>query len=290
MGKIAAILLVVIMLGVVVDVLDPAYGFFGKVPVASVGVVTRFGKIEEEVLGPGFHVKGWFERINSISTRTQKYETTTSAFSADIQQVDIVLSLNYNVDQISAPVLFETVGTNYQSMLIQPRLIENAKIVIARYGAEALLENRGQLATEILELMKTDLAAYGIQASSIAIEDIDFTDAFTAAVEAKQVATQEALTAETQQQQLTMAAQAEAERRTIAANAEAEVARIAAEAEAYAIATRAAAEAEANELIAASLTDELIAYTEASNWDGHLPTTYAGTSGALPVLDVTATE
>ena len=202
----------------------------------------------------------------------------------------MALSLNYNVDQVSAPVLFETVGTDYQSTLVQPRLIENTKIVIARYSAEALLENRDRLALEILALMREDLAVYGINASSVAIEDIDFTDAFTAAVEAKQVATQEALTAETQQHQLTMAAQAEAERRTIAAEADAEVARIEAEAEAYAIATRAAAEAEANELIAASLTDELIAYTEASNWDGHLPTTYAGSSEALPVLDITGAE
>ena len=140
---------------------------------------------------------------------------------------------------------------------------------------------------EILTLMQHDLEEYGIHVSNVAIEDIDFTDAFTMAVETKQVATQEKLTAQTEQEKRTMEAEAEAKRKVIAANAEAEVKRIEAETEAYGIATRAAAEAEANKKIADSITRDLIDYTEAQNWDGKLPTTYAGESGALPVIDMT---
>lgn len=278
-------LVMIVALGLFLDVVEPSYGFFGKVPTASVGVITRFGKIEKETLGPGFHVKGWFDKINSISTKTQKYSVNTAAFSSDIQQVDVVVSLNYNVDSVNAPALFETVGKTYETMLIQPRLIENVKIVIARYNAEALLKNRGTLASEILVLLQEDLIKYGINASSVAIEDIDFTDAFTAAVEAKQVATQEKLTAQTEQEKQTMAAQAEAEREIIAAEAAAEVKRIEADTEAYGISTRAEAEAEANEKVAASLTQELIDYTHAQNWNGELPTTYAGSTGVLPILN-----
>lgn len=284
------ILVAVVACGFFLDVLEPSYGFFGKVPTASVGVVTRFGKIEKETLGPGFHVKGFFDKINSISTKTQKYSVATAAFSSDIQQVDVVVSLNYNVDSINAPALFETVGKSYESMLIQPRLIENIKIVIARYNAEALLKNRGTLAPEILALVQEDLFDYGVNASGVAIEDIDFTDAFTAAVEAKQVATQEKLTAQTEQEKQTMAARAEAEREVIAAEAAAEVKRIEADTEAYGISARAEAEAEANKKVAASLTDELINYTQAQNWNGQLPSTYAGSADVIPILDATAKQ
>lgn len=286
MRYVALFLVVVLFTVGLVDVLEPVYGFFGKVPTASVGVVTIFGDIQEEVLEPGFHIKGWFDKINNISTKTQKYSTQTSAFSSDIQQVDLSVTLNYNVDKINAPRLFETVGKNYESMLIEPRLVENIKIVISRYNAEALLENRGSLAGEITALMQDDLIQFGINASGVAIEDIDFTDAFTAAVETKQVATQEKLTAQTEQEKLTMQAKAEAERQHIIAQAEAEKAKVAADAEAYAIQTKAAAEAEANRMIAESLTGELIDYTQVQGWNGQLPSIYSGDGEMIPILNV----
>lgn len=284
--KFIALLLVIIMAFVIIDVVDPVYGFFGRVPTASVGVVTRFGKIEKETLNPGLHTKGWFDRINVMSTKTQKYTVETAAFSSDIQQVNVSLAFNYNVDRINAPALFETVGKSYESMLIQPRLIENVKVVFARYNAENLLVNRGTLSTEICELMKEDLIEFGINASGVAIEDIDFSDAFTNAVEAKQVATQEALTAKTEQEKLTMQAEAEAKRKKVEAEAKAEIAKLEADSKAYAVQVEAAAEAEANEKIAASLTEELIEYRYTEAWDGILPGTYIGSSDALPIINI----
>lgn len=288
MRYIIAIILAAILIGAVIDVLDPVYGFFGKVPTASVGVVTRFGKIEKEILEPGFHVKGWFDKINSISTKTQKYSVSASAFSSDIQQVDMAMTFNYNVDKVNAPALFETVGKSYEAMLIQPRLIENAKIVFARYSAEKLLENRGALSEEICRLMKDDLAEFGINASGIAIEDIDFSDAFTNAVEAKQVATQEALTAKTEQDKLTMQANAEAERKKVEAEAKAEIARLEADAAAYSMQVQADAEAEANAKIAASLSDQLIEYRYTEAWNGELPGTFIGPSDSLPIINISS--
>ena len=43
-------------------------------------------------------------------------------------------------------------------------------------------------------------------------------------------------------------------------------------------------EAEANEKIAASLSDELIKYKEIEQWDGKLPI-YVGGEGNIPVLN-----
>ena len=84
-----------------------------------------------------------------------------------------------------------------------------------------------------------------------------------------------------------MEAQQAAERQKIAAEAEANVQKIQADAAAYAIRTKAEAEAEANRLVAESLTDELIAYTEINQWDGQLPTYMAGGDATtVPVLDL----
>jgi hypothetical protein len=118
----------------------------------------------------------------------------------------------------------------------------------------------------------------------IAIENLDFSDTFESAVEAKQVATQEKQRAKTQQEQQTMEAEQAAARKKIEAEAAAEVVRIRADAEAYEIKTKADAEAEANEKIAATVTEELIDYTQAQNWNGKLPSTFIGSGSAIPVI------
>ncbi len=281
---IVLLLVIVILGGLAVDSMGPTYGFFGKVPTGQVGILTVFGKVQDEVLEAGFHVKNPFAKITTMDVRTQKSSNNLSAFSSDIQQVSVVVSINYSVDKGTAMTLFQEVGTEYVSTLIEPRVNENVKVVVARYNAESLIEQREKLSDEILVLMQEDLKPYGITVTSVAIEDIDFTDAFTAAVEDKQVATQKKLTAETEEERKTMETKSEADRKVIMAEADAEIARIEADNDAYAITARAKAEAEANSLIADSLTQELIEYTEAVNWNGQLPT-FVGSDTILPIID-----
>ncbi|MBQ4089541.1 MAG: prohibitin family protein [Clostridia bacterium] len=283
-GIIVVVVLAVIIGALAIDIMEPVYGLFGKVPTGQVGIVTVFGKVQDTVLEEGFHVKNPFAKITTMDVRTQKSGSSMAAFSSDIQQVQVEVSMNYSVNKATAMNLFREVGVSYVETVIEPRVSENVKVVIARYDAESLVEQRERLSTEILELMKEDMDAYGINVSAVSIEDIDFTDAFTTAVEDKQVATQNKLAAETEQARLTMEAEAEAERKVILAQAQAEIAKIEADNEAYAITAKAQAEAEANTLVAESLTDELIAYTEATNWNGQLPT-FVGAEGVMPIID-----
>ena len=286
MGRFIALVLVVAILGFgFIDYIEPhGYGVFSKVGNGKVAVVSEFGKAKNETLEPGFHVKGFFEVLNPMSVQTQSMQVSLAAFSSDIQQVTALVTLNYNVDKTNAVTLFRDVGKDYVGSLMSPRIQENTKIVFSHYTAENLVQKRDTLSAEILTLMQEDLSLYGINVSAVAIEDIDFTDAFTNAVEAKQVATQEKLTAQTQQERLTMEAEAQAQRATIEATAAAERQKIAAEAEAYAVTVRAEAEAEANAKVAASLTEELIDYTKAQLWNGEMPTVMGDTT---PILDMT---
>lgn len=299
MKEFIAIVLVIILGFIAFDMVEPSYGFFGKVPAGHVGILTTFGKVSDEVLGEGFHLKNPVAKITRMDVRTQVEHGTYEAFSSDIQQVQVGLTVNFNVNKDTAMNLFREVGTKYIDTIIIPRVKENTKVVISHYTAESLVENREMLSSEVLELMKFDMAVYGINVTAISIEDIDFTDAFTNAVEAKQVATQQKLAAQTEEEKLTMqkeaeaareiiTAEAEAERNKIAANANAEVIRIEADTAAYAVRVEAEAQAEANAMIADSLTDELVNYTVLSRWNGELPEYYGG--DALPVLDIPVGE
>ena len=253
------------------------------VPTGYTGILTTFGRVEERTIASGANFIAPWQKVIKMDNRTQKVQIETAAFSSDIQQVDIQMSLNFCIDQTTAQNLYRTVGKNYYDNVIYPRILENTKAVFSQYTAENLVAKRDNLSDQIVESMSRDMSVYGINIISIAIEDIDFTDAFTNAVEAKQVAAQNKLTAETQQAQKTMEEQAAAERAIIAANADAEMAKIAAQADLEVVKIQADAalyagerEANMNERIAAALTDELINYYWIKEWDGVLPSTVLG--------------
>ena len=249
------------------------------------GIVTTFGKVEDVTLEAGLHFKSPFQRIIAMDNREQKTSFTTEAFSSDIQQVNIIGSINYAINKSTAMNLFKEVGTDYFNKLVYPRMLEITKGVFSKYSAENLVANREKLSQDIRDGLDKELTDYGINVISLSIENLDFTDAFTDAVEAKQVAAQRKLQAEIEQAQLTMETQQQAERRRIDAEAAANVAKINADAEAYATKVRSEAEAEANKKIAESLTENLIRFNEIKNWDGKLPVYMAGEgTTTVPVL------
>ena len=172
-----------------------------------------------------------------------------------------------------------------------PRILEHTKIAFAQYTAESLMTNRSEIGEKIRAALSDDMTAYGINIVAISIEDVDFTDAFTDAVEAKQVAEQNKLKAQTEQAQKTMEAEAASQRQVIEAQAAAEVARINAEAAAEVAKIEADAakyagekEAEMNRKLAESLTDTLVRYYYANHWDGKLPQ-YISNEGTLPIIN-----
>lgn len=267
--------------------------FITTVPTGYTGIKTTFGKVEEDTVSSGINFVLPWQSIILMDNRTQKVKIDTQAFSSDIQQVDISLSVNYSIDQATAQTLYKTVGTNYYENVMYPRIQENTKAVFSQYTAESLVEKRNELSYQVAVATAADMKQYGITIVSISIENIDFTDAFTDAVEAKQVAAQKKLTAETEQAQKTMeeeaaakraiiAEKAKAEQAVIAANADLEVVRIQAEASLYA----GQREAEMNQRIAEALTNDLINYYWIKQWNGELPSTMlSGDPNIMLTLD-----
>ena len=253
------------------------------VPTGYTGIKTTFGKVEDHTLSSGINFKLPWQNVIDMDNREQRTEFSLQAFSKDIQQVDIQGSINVNIDKTTAMNLYKDVGIEYQTILIVPRVQEDVKIVIARYTADNLIENRQKCSDAIYELLKEELAEKGINVLSFAMENIDFTDAFESAVEAKQVATQEKLKAQTEQERQTMEMQQQAERDRIKAQAAADVQKIEAEAKAYAVKVEADAQAEANKKISETLSDSLIYYNLIHQWNGELPSVF-GADGLLSII------
>ncbi|MBQ8159341.1 MAG: prohibitin family protein [Clostridia bacterium] len=272
---------------ILVLVLVLSFTCFTTVPTGYTGILTTFGKVEDHTLDAGINFKTPFQNVILMDNREQKTSFTTQAFSSDIQQVDIVGSVNYAINKENAMNLYKVVGKEYFQTLIAPRLLENTKAVFSQYTAENLVSAREQLSVTIRGKLSDEMEKYGIRIISLSLENIDFTDSFTDAVEAKQVAAQRKLQAEIEQEQATMVTRQEAERQKIQAEAEAAVKKVDADAAAYAVKVQAEAQAEANRQISESLTDQLISWEEINAWDGKLPTYFSGEgSTTLPILQL----
>ena len=234
--------------------------FIGTVPTGYTGILTTFGKVENVTLDAGLNTKAPWQKIITMDNRVQKQTVELSCFSSDIQEVSMMYTVNYQISATNAMTIYKTIGVNYYNNVIVPNITEAVKTCTAKYTAEALVNNRNELSVAIEEDLTNRLNSYNIILVSTAIEDMDFTDAFTNAVEAKQVAQQNKLKAET-----------EAEQKVIEAEAAAKVKAVEADAEAYKIKIKADAEAAANKEIAASLTEALINYMYYQTWNGELP-------------------
>ena len=245
---------------------------FQTVPAGHTGVVTTFGRVENYTLDSGAHFVAPWKVVVRMDNRVQKQTLELPCFSSDIQEVNIRYTVNYQISKADAMTLYSSVGTSYYDTVIAPNIAESVKVATARYTAEDLVGMRDALAAEIQKILAEKLEVYHIELVGTSIENMDFTDVFTNAVEAKQVAQQNKLRAQT-----------EAEQRVVESEAEARIRRIEADAAAYEVLAKAEAEAEANRKISESLTQNLIDYAYANAWDGQLPRIYTGAGNGVIV-------
>ena len=265
-------------------------GFIKTVPTGSTGIVTTFGRIENVSLDAGIHFMAPWKKVVNMDNRTQKQSIEMPCFSSDIQEVNVIYTVNYQINKANAQEIYRTIGKDYFDTIVMPKALEAVKSVFAKYTAEALVESRSNLSKEIEAILVDDLNKQNIQIIATSIENIDFTDAFTNAVEAKQVAEQNKLKAQTEQAQATLEAQAQAERQVIkaqadadasilAAKADAEVAKISSDSALY----QGEKEASILQRVGEQLAKypDLVKYKYIEGWDGKMPQTILGNSDVI---------
>ena len=282
-----------VILGVIAAVVTVAGSCFVSVPTGHTGVVTTFGKVENFTLDAGIHGKLPFQEVVLLDNRVQKARIELNCFSSDIQEVKVVYTVNYQISKENAMTIYSRIGTLYYDTVITPNVSEAVKVMTARYTAENLVASRDELSEKIEDLLSEQLSRYNIVVVGTSIEDMDFTDAFTNAVEAKQVAAQNKLQAEIEQQQKIMEQKSTAERAVIDANAAAEVARIQAEADLAVTKIQADAaeyagqkEAAKNKAIAENLSKDLLNYYYIQQWNGILPNYYMGSDNVSTIIGI----
>ena len=222
--------------------------FFVIVNAGERGVVMQFGKVQEQVLGEGLHViLPTVYSVKKLSVRVQKQESSAEASSKDLQDVFTDVALNWHIIPDEANAIFQQIGDEREvvARIIDPAVEEVLKAVMAKYTAEEIITKRGEVKAAVDEFLTLRLLTYHIAVDDISLVHVHFSQRFSDAVEAKQIAEQEAKRGEF----LALKAVKEAEAKVNLAKGEAEVQR----------------------LLRDNLTPELLERQAIEKWDGKLP-------------------
>lgn len=192
------------------------------VPTGYVGVKTRFGKVQDDVIQEGLNTKVPFiEKIVRIDCRTQKVELESATATKDLQEVTFKIAVNFNINKNTANELYRTMGTNYQDIVVNPAILESIKAVTAQYTAEELITKRSEVSNKMQDTLKEKIESKGFNVVDFNIIDLDFSAEYNQAIEKKQVAEQQAKQAQYELEK----AKVENEKKIENAKAEAEVMR-----------------------------------------------------------------
>ncbi len=282
-GLVALAAIAVLVFTSMVCMVDPGFS----------GVQVRLGAVSDKVLDSGFHFKDPFTKVVQMSNKEQMRQQDMVSFSRDVQEVALQLNVNFRLNRPASAQMYKDVGTDYVSIVMAPRVLEITKNVIAEYTAEMIVAQREIISRSIRDQLSAEMEQYGITVQQVSVADVDFNDAYTNAVEAKQVATQNKLQAAIEQERALAEAANQQAREKLAADTQAYRVRQEADANAYSIQSEAEATAEANRKIAESLTPELIEYQQILQWNGMLPQVQlgngaaGGSTGAVsPIIDL----
>jgi regulator of protease activity HflC (stomatin/prohibitin superfamily) len=236
--------------------------FFVIVDAGERAVLMQFGQVQPVILQEGIHpIVPLVHTVKKLSVRVQSQEISAEASSKDLQDVYTDVALNWHIIPAEANLIFQQIGDQkaVTDRIINPAVEEVLKAVMATYTAEEIITKRGEVKAGVDQTLTGRLQPYHIAVDDISLVHVHFSKRFSDAVEAKQVAEQEAKRAEF----IALKAIKEGEAKVNLAKGEAEVQR----------------------LLKENLTPELLQRQALERWNGNLPIIVGGEGTKLLDLD-----
>lgn len=154
---------------------------------------SRVGGVKEYVYGEGMHPRLPFvEYPVHFDVRTRPRNVQSLTGSKDLQMVNITLRVLSKPSIEDLAFIYKRLGHDYDDRVLPSIVNEVTKAVVACYNASELLTKREQVSQEIRNRLVRRSADFRIVLEDVSITHLSFSAEYTAAVEAKQVAQQEA--------------------------------------------------------------------------------------------------
>ncbi len=160
----------------------------------EVGVKRKLGKLTPKTIQPGAVVFNPFTtRIIKLPIRTVNIEITSNLPSKEGLNVSSVISILYRIEGSKAADIVETIGMNYEAVVITSIFRSTATDVCSRFFAKDMHSaQRADIEREIAKQMNLILRPRGFDIEAVLLKTIQLPAGLARAVEEKLEAEQDA--------------------------------------------------------------------------------------------------
>lgn len=182
-----------------------AGSFFTVIEAGNTGVRSLFGKVYDQELSSGFHLKNPLVKITKMNVRTQEYtmsilqgegknfgDDSIAALTKEGLQVDLDITVLYKLIQENASDVYNSIGLDYENVIIRPQARSTIREIIAQYEAKDIYsEKREEASQKIIDDLRLAMVGRGVEIEDVLLRNIQLPKGLAESIQQKLQAEQE---------------------------------------------------------------------------------------------------